>query len=83
MTPCEEILKQRETHIAELQARLDREYALSERLKAQVVGLKSEISCLDASNRAVAVHIMRVCCTDRCSNEEREQSKAYLRVAFS
>jgi predicted RNase H-like nuclease (RuvC/YqgF family) len=83
MTPCEETLKQRETHIAELQARLDREYALSERLKAQVAGLKSEISCMDTANCAVATHVMRVCCADRCSDEEREQSKAYLRVAFS
>jgi galactokinase/mevalonate kinase-like predicted kinase len=76
-------LKQREEHITELQARLDREFALSERLKAQVAGLKGEVASLDASNKAIAPFVLCVCSKLPKPPEEVERAKSYLRTAFS
>lgn len=80
---AERKLKESHAHSEELQARLDREFALSERLKAQVAGLKGEVAALDASNKALLPYI-RVLCSDGPSTpEQRERAKAYLRTAFS
>jgi hypothetical protein len=76
-------LKQREEQIDELQARLDREFALSERLKAQIVGLKGEVAALDASNKAIAPFVLLLCSQAPCKPEEVARAKAYLRTAFS
>ena len=76
-------LTQREKDIEELQARLDREFALSERLKAQIVGLKGEIAALDAANKGLYPNI-RILCSDAPSTpEQRERAKSYLRAMFS
>jgi hypothetical protein len=76
-------LTQREKDIEELQARLDREFALSERLKAQIVGLKGEIAAIDAANKGLYPNI-RILCSDVPSTpEQRERAKSYLRAMFS
>jgi hypothetical protein len=78
-------LKQREEHIDELQARLDREFALSERLKAQIAGLKGEVASLDASNKAIAPFVLLLCSQAPypCTPDEVARAKAYLRTVFS
>jgi predicted RNase H-like nuclease (RuvC/YqgF family) len=80
---AEHTLKQREEQIDELQARLDREFALSERLKAQVAGLKGEVAALDASNKSIAPFVLLLCSQAPKLPEEVERAKAYLRTAFS